>query len=85
MFASLQELEKMLDTKVVMLSNEPPLGDEKAVTIVVRMPNGGRCERRFLKTDKLQVKMVLESKGCKVVKLTISLPQGFLLLLPSTC
>lgn len=51
----------MLDTKKVMLSDEPPLGDEKAITIVVRMPNGGRCERRFLRTDKLQVKMVLKN------------------------
>ncbi|XP_073219436.1 plant UBX domain-containing protein 8 isoform X2 [Cicer arietinum] len=49
------ELEKILDTKNIMLSNEPPLGDEKAITIVVRMPDGGRCERRFLKTDKLQL------------------------------
>lgn len=61
MFASLQELETMLDTKKIMLSNEPPLGDEKAITIVVRMPNGGRYERRFLKTDKLQVKIVLKN------------------------
>lgn len=55
-----------------MLSNEPPLGDEKAITIVVRMPDGGRCERRFLKTDKLQVKIVLE---LKVIKLTRSPPR----------
>lgn len=55
----LQELEKILDTKNIMLANEPPLGDGKAITIVVRMPDGGRCERRFLKTDKLQVKTLL--------------------------
>ncbi|PNY09392.1 UBX domain-containing protein [Trifolium pratense] len=48
------ELEKKLDTKKIMLPNEPPLGDENAITIVVRMPDGGRCERRFFKTDKLQ-------------------------------
>ncbi|CAL5196172.1 unnamed protein product [Lathyrus oleraceus] len=49
------ELEKILDTKNIMLANEPPLGDGKAITIVVRMPDGGRCERRFFKTDKLQL------------------------------
>ncbi|XP_058765783.1 plant UBX domain-containing protein 9-like isoform X2 [Vicia villosa] len=49
------EMEKILDTKSIMLANEPPLGDEKAITIVVRMPDGGRCERRFFKTDKLQL------------------------------
>ncbi|WJX87065.1 hypothetical protein P8452_69294 [Trifolium repens] len=49
------ELEKKLDTKKIILPNEPPLGDEKVITIVVRMPDGGRCERRFFKTDKLQL------------------------------
>ncbi|KEH18955.1 Ara4-interacting protein [Medicago truncatula] len=49
------ELEKTGDAKKIMLPNEPPLGDEKAITIVVRMPDGGRCERRFFKTDKLQL------------------------------
>ncbi|TKY63850.1 Plant UBX domain-containing protein 9 [Spatholobus suberectus] len=47
-----QELGKMLDKKEVRLSKEPLLDDE-VITIVVRMPDGGRCERRFLKTDKL--------------------------------
>ncbi|KAJ1392595.1 UBX domain [Sesbania bispinosa] len=50
-----KELEKMHDMKEVTLPKEPPLDDEKAISIVVRMPNGGRCERRFLKTDKLQM------------------------------
>jgi len=54
-FTYLQELEKIGDAKKIMLPNEPPLGDEKAITIVVRMPDGGRCECRFFKTDKLQV------------------------------
>lgn len=67
----------MLDKKEIMLPKEPPLGDEKVITIVVRMPNGNRCERRFLKTDKLQVKLVLEFNGCRVVGLTRSLLQVF--------
>ncbi|KAK7349566.1 hypothetical protein VNO77_07022 [Canavalia gladiata] len=50
-----EELEKMLNKKEVRLSKEPLLDDENAITIVVRMPDGGRCERRFLKTDKLQL------------------------------
>ena len=49
----------MLYKKEVRLSKEPPLSDE-VITIVVRMPDGGRCERRFLKTDKLEVKLALE-------------------------
>lgn len=55
----LQELMIILDKKELRLSKEPLLSDE-VVTIVVRMPDGGRCERRFLKTDKLEVKLVLE-------------------------
>ncbi|KAG5009256.1 hypothetical protein AAZX31_07G074300 [Glycine max] len=47
-------LGKMLDKKEVGLPKEPPLSDE-VITIVVRMPDGGRCERRFLKTDKLEL------------------------------
>ncbi|WVZ16103.1 hypothetical protein V8G54_009085 [Vigna mungo] len=49
-----QELMKILDKKELRLSKEPLLSDE-VVTIVVRMPDGGRCERRFLKTDKLEL------------------------------
>jgi hypothetical protein len=69
-FTSLQELEKKIDTKKIILPNEPPLGDEKVITIVVRMPDGGRCERRFFKTDKLQVKTLLESECCNVDKIS---------------
>ncbi|KAL4336935.1 hypothetical protein HN51_046717 [Arachis hypogaea] len=49
-----KELEKQLDNKEVRLSKEPPIDDENAITIVVRMPDGSRSERRFLKSDKLQ-------------------------------
>ncbi|XP_068478823.1 plant UBX domain-containing protein 8-like isoform X3 [Phaseolus vulgaris] len=49
-----KELVKKLDTKELRLSKEPLLSDE-VITIVVRMPDGGRCERRFLKTDKLEL------------------------------
>ncbi|XP_019461412.1 PREDICTED: plant UBX domain-containing protein 13-like isoform X3 [Lupinus angustifolius] len=51
-----KELDKMLAEKNVKLSNEPPSDDKNAITIVVRMPDGSRRERRFLKTDKLRVK-----------------------------
>ncbi|KAE9605449.1 hypothetical protein Lal_00024731 [Lupinus albus] len=50
-----KELDKMLAKKKVKLSNEPPPDDINAITIVVRMPDGSRRERRFLKTDKLQL------------------------------
>ncbi|KAL9303886.1 hypothetical protein ACSQ67_021149 [Phaseolus vulgaris] len=49
-----KELVKKLDTKELRLSKEPLLSDE-VITVVVRMPDGGRCERRFLKTDKLEL------------------------------
>ncbi|QCE00090.1 hypothetical protein DEO72_LG8g826 [Vigna unguiculata] len=49
-----KELMKQLDMKELRLSKEPLLSDE-VITIVVRMPDGGRCERRFLKTDKLEL------------------------------
>ena len=67
-----QELEKMLDKKEVRLSKEPLLDDENAITIVVRMPDGSRRERRFLKTDKLQVKVVLDYEGCRVMMLFLT-------------
>ncbi|CAL0318331.1 unnamed protein product [Lupinus luteus] len=50
-----KELDKMLAEKKVKLSNEPPSDDKNAITIVVRMPDGSRRERRFLKTDKLRL------------------------------
>ncbi|XP_019461411.1 PREDICTED: plant UBX domain-containing protein 13-like isoform X2 [Lupinus angustifolius] len=50
-----KELDKMLAEKNVKLSNEPPSDDKNAITIVVRMPDGSRRERRFLKTDKLRL------------------------------
>ncbi|KAK7292595.1 hypothetical protein RJT34_15446 [Clitoria ternatea] len=49
------DLEKTNDKKEVRLSKEPLSDDENAITIVVRMPDGVRCQRRFLKTDKLQL------------------------------
>ncbi|KAI4328735.1 hypothetical protein L6164_021068 [Bauhinia variegata] len=50
-----KESEKFFDMKEVSLPKEPPLDDENAITIVVRMPDGTRCGRRFLRTDKLQL------------------------------
>ncbi|CAJ1950004.1 unnamed protein product [Sphenostylis stenocarpa] len=49
-----KELVETLDKKELKLSKEPELSDE-VITIVVRMPDGGRHERRFLKTDKLEL------------------------------
>ncbi|KAF7844669.1 plant UBX domain-containing protein 9-like isoform X1 [Senna tora] len=49
-----KEWEKMLDRKENFIPKEPPLDDENAVTIIVRMPDGSRRGRRFLKTDKLK-------------------------------
>ncbi|GAV85587.1 UBX domain-containing protein/UIM domain-containing protein [Cephalotus follicularis] len=49
-----EELEKWLAAKEASLPQEPTIGDENAVTLLVRMPDGSRHGRRFLKSDKLQ-------------------------------
>lgn len=48
----------MLAAKEASLPKEPAIGDENAVTLLVRMPDGSRHGRRFLKSDKLQVKII---------------------------
>ncbi|CAO2207496.1 unnamed protein product [Urochloa humidicola] len=49
-----EELESELAAKEASLPKEPLQNDEGAVTVVVRMPDGSRRGRRFLKSDKLQ-------------------------------
>jgi len=49
-----EELESSLTSKQASLPPEPSPDAEGAVTVVVRMPDGSRQGRRFLKTDKLQ-------------------------------
>ncbi|WCJ23151.1 UBX domain-containing protein [Euphorbia peplus] len=49
-----QELERSLTSKEASLPQQPAAGDENAVTLLVRLPDGSRCSRRFLKSDKLQ-------------------------------
>ncbi|KAK9273534.1 hypothetical protein L1049_018344 [Liquidambar formosana] len=49
-----EEFERRLAAKETSLPQEPPLDNENAVTLLVRMPNGTRHGRRFLKSDKLQ-------------------------------
>uniref|UniRef100_A0A3B6TRC2 UBX domain-containing protein n=1 Tax=Triticum aestivum TaxID=4565 RepID=A0A3B6TRC2_WHEAT len=49
------ELESMLAAKRASLPKEPLPNSEGAVTVVVRMPDGSRQGRRFLKSDQLQV------------------------------
>ncbi|XP_030932478.1 plant UBX domain-containing protein 9-like isoform X2 [Quercus lobata] len=50
-----QELERILAAKEASLSKEPAKDNENAVTLLVRMPDGSRPGRRFLKSDKLQL------------------------------
>lgn len=45
------------------LPSEPRTDDENAVTLLVRMPDGSRRGRRFLKTDKLQVNFIKVANG----------------------
>ncbi|GFP85174.1 scarecrow-like protein 28 [Phtheirospermum japonicum] len=49
-----EETERQLAAKEVSLPQEPTPDDQNAVTILVRMPDGNRLGRRFLKSDKLQ-------------------------------
>eukprot|EP00262_Sarcandra_glabra_P011619 TRINITY_DN2827_c0_g2_i1.p1 TRINITY_DN2827_c0_g2~~TRINITY_DN2827_c0_g2_i1.p1 ORF type:complete len:585 (+),score=155.30 TRINITY_DN2827_c0_g2_i1:82-1836(+) len=49
-----EEFERQLAAKQAALPQEPTLDDGSAVTLLVRMPDGSRRGRRFLKSDKLQ-------------------------------
>ncbi|XAR70338.1 hypothetical protein NMG60_11027162 [Bertholletia excelsa] len=49
-----QEIERQLAAKEASLPKEPTADDENAVTLLVRMPDGTRHGRRFLKSNKLQ-------------------------------
>ncbi|KAM0823587.1 hypothetical protein ACQ4PT_070778 [Festuca glaucescens] len=50
-----EELESLLAAKRESLPKEPLPNAEGAVTVVVRMPDGSRQGRRFLRSDQLQV------------------------------
>lgn len=49
-----EEFERTLAAKEASLPQEPSADDEGAVTLLVRMPDGSRRERRFLKSDMLK-------------------------------
>lgn len=49
-----QEIERQRAAKEASLPKEPSPDDENSVTLLVRMPDGSRRGRRFLKSDKLQ-------------------------------
>ncbi|KAL3833548.1 hypothetical protein ACJIZ3_008284 [Penstemon smallii] len=49
-----QETERQLAAKEASLPQEPTSDNENAVNLLVRMPDGSRRGRRFLKSDKLQ-------------------------------
>ncbi|CAJ2664185.1 plant UBX domain-containing protein 8 isoform X2 [Trifolium pratense] len=49
-----RELEAQLAAKEVSLPPEPSSDDDKAVNLLVKMPDGSRRGRRFLRSDKLQ-------------------------------
>ncbi|PKA66409.1 hypothetical protein AXF42_Ash007107 [Apostasia shenzhenica] len=50
-----EEFERKLAAKQSSLPEEPPVGDENSVTLLIRMPDGSRCGRRFLKSHTLQL------------------------------
>ncbi|KAJ3692716.1 hypothetical protein LUZ60_011811 [Juncus effusus] len=49
-----EELERRILDKEASLPAEPSQEDENAITLLVRMPDGARLGRRFLKSDKLK-------------------------------
>ncbi|KAJ6832610.1 plant UBX domain-containing protein 8 [Iris pallida] len=49
-----EKFERKLAAKQASLPQEPSSDDQSAVTLLIRMPDGSRCGRRFLKSDKLQ-------------------------------
>ncbi|CAN4077804.1 unnamed protein product [Withania somnifera] len=49
-----KEMERQLAAKEASLPQEPTADNENAVNLVVRMPDGSRRGRRFLKSDRLQ-------------------------------
>ncbi|WCJ26179.1 Plant UBX domain-containing protein 8 [Euphorbia peplus] len=49
-----QEFERQLAAKEASLPQEPETNDENAVNLLVRMPDGSRRGRRFLKSDNLK-------------------------------
>lgn len=62
-----EQLKILLAPKEASLPREPAIDDENAVTLLVRLPDGSRCSRRFLKSDKLQYLFDFIDTG-KVVK-----------------
>ncbi|KAK8936118.1 hypothetical protein KSP39_PZI013251 [Platanthera zijinensis] len=50
-----KEFEMKLAAKQACLPQEPSVEDENSVTLLIRMPDGSRCGRRFLRSDKLQL------------------------------
>jgi len=50
-----QELETQLAAKEVSLPPEPSSDDDNAVNLLVKMPDGNRRGRRFLRSNRLQV------------------------------
>ncbi|MCI56180.1 ara4-interacting protein [Trifolium medium] len=48
-------MEAQLAAKEVSLPPEPSSDDENAVNLLVKMPDGSRRGRRFLRSDKLQI------------------------------
>lgn len=49
-----QEFERLLAAKEASLPQEPAADNENAINLLVRMPDGSRRGRRFLKSDRLQ-------------------------------
>lgn len=50
-----EKLERWLAAKETSLPQEPAIDDENAVSLLVKMADGSRRGRRFLKTDRLQI------------------------------
>ncbi|KAK9817835.1 hypothetical protein WJX72_002895 [[Myrmecia] bisecta] len=64
-----RRLERQLKSKAQALPGEPPCDHPDALTVMVRMPNGSRISRRFVKDDPLQALfdyVAVEAKGSDI-------------------
>ncbi len=51
-----EEKEMLKKNKLATLPVEPGVGEAGVISIVFRLPDGNRGERRFMNTDKIQVR-----------------------------
>ena len=59
LYMMFQDREDRKDSLRSEIPDEPELDDAHAVRVVLKLPNGTRLERRFMKTDSLKVRIIV--------------------------